>query len=65
MFKYWYCNCGNKGWAVESLEKVKCKNCGNEVKTQEKMDVNKLTENEKFTLRLLEHARKVRESALK
>ena len=45
---------------MERLDKVICKECGNTVETQEIIDKSKLTESEKFTLRLLEHARKAR-----
>ena len=62
-FKYWYCNCGNKGWAVESLNKTICNLCGKEVETRETIDKSKLSENDKFTLKLLEHARKKKISA--
>ena len=62
-FKKWYCDCGNKGWAMERLDKVICSSCGKTVKTRINIDISKLTEDEKFTLRLLQHARKTKASA--
>jgi len=63
IFKYWYCDCGNRGWAVESLDKTVCNLCGITVETQATIDKSKLTENELFTLRLLEQAKKAKRSA--
>lgn len=62
-FKVWDCTCGNRGWAVESLDKAICNLCGKVVETRTSIDKTKLTENDKFTLKLLEHAKKARESA--
>lgn len=62
-FKYWYCDCGNKGWAVDSLNKTICNLCGKEIETRTTIDKSKLSANDIFTLRLLDNAKKKKTSA--
>jgi len=52
-FKIYNCKCGFKGWAMENVEKVICRECGSEVKTEKQSK----EDGERFTVNLLNNGK--------